>query len=199
MDEVNDAIIRRVRVIPFTSKFVDEATFETLESEEIKTNNVFLGNTFYKTDEFKGQYKQALLMILFKKFEDFKNNKFQLTKPPKECTQACTEYLSMSDDIYDWFINIYEPTDDKTSFLYYDEIFSNFTSSQYYENLSKKEKRENNMKKFTMKLEKCSFLTKNLKKRSTMYNAIKHTKPYIIGFKLPEMEEEPDVKSDLDI
>jgi len=199
MDEVNDAIIRRVRVIPFTSKFVDESTFETLEAEEIKNSNVFLGNTFYKTDEFKAQYKQALLMILFKKFEDFKNNKFQLIKPPKECTQACTEYLSMSDDIYDWFINIYEPTDDKTSFLYYDDIFSNFTSSQYYENLTKKEKRDNNMKRFTMKLEKCSFLSKNLKKRNSTYNKIKHNKPYIVGFKLPVTEEEEEEVNPLDV
>lgn len=198
MDEVNDAIIRRVRVIPFTSKFVDESNYNALEQEEIKANNIFIGNTFYKTDEFKSKYRQALLMILFKKFEDFKNNKYQLTKPPKECTNACTDYLSMSDDIFDWFTNVYEATDDPSAFLYYDDIFNSFTSSTYYENLNKKEKRENNLKKFTIKLEKCAFLSKNIKKRDTTHNKIKHKRPYIIGYRLPP-DDEVEEKNDLDM
>jgi P4 family phage/plasmid primase-like protien len=197
MDEVNDAIIRRVRVVPFTSKFVDDATYKSLEESEIKECHIFKGNTYYKTDEFKVQYRQALLMILFKQFEDFKNNNYQLIAQPKECINASTDYLSMSDDIYDWFINMFEPTDDSTKFLYFDDVFNQFTASSYYENLSKKEKRENNLKKFSIKLQKCTFLTKHLKKRDSTFNGIKHKKPYIIGFKLPEYDvEEPE--NDLD-
>jgi hypothetical protein len=44
MDEVNDAIIRRVRVVPFTSKFVDESVYNALEQDDIKENNIFKGN-----------------------------------------------------------------------------------------------------------------------------------------------------------
>ena len=53
MDEVNDAIIRRVRVIPFKSKFVDESTYNAMDAVDIKQNNVFIGNTFYKTMNLK--------------------------------------------------------------------------------------------------------------------------------------------------
>jgi hypothetical protein len=76
------------------------------------------------------------------------------------------------------------------SFLYFSDVFEMFTSSNYYQNLSKKEKRENNLKRFNTKIEKCVFLTKNIKDRDTHYNKIKHNKPYIIGFKLPENEED---------
>ena len=95
----------------------------------------------------------------------------------------------MSDDIYDWFINVYEPTNDPDAVLYNGDVFNSFTSSKYYENLSKKEKRDNNLKNFSMKVDKCSFLTKNLKKRDTTHNKIKHKKPYIIGFKLIEDDQ----------
>jgi len=197
MDEVNDAIIRRVRVVPFTSKFVDSNTYKALDEKEIKDCNIFQGNTYYKTEEFKIQYRQALLMILFKHFEDFKNNKFQLIQQPQECVSASSDYLSLSDDIFDWFNNVFEPTDDKTKILYFGDIFNEFTNSNYYQNMNKKDKRENNLKRFTTKLEKCVFLSKHIKKRDSTYNGIKHKKPYIIGYKLPDNDDD-DVYDDND-
>ncbi len=51
MYEVNDAIIRRTRVIPFNSEFVDQNTYDTLDKEEIKENRIFPGsNHFISTD-----------------------------------------------------------------------------------------------------------------------------------------------------
>jgi len=117
MDEVNDAIIRRVRVVPFTSKFVDESTYNQIEKEEIAKNNIFIGNTFFKSEEFKIKYRQALIIMLFQKFKGFVNNNFNLHAPPQESRDACSDYLSLSDDIFDWFINTYEKTDDGVSFL----------------------------------------------------------------------------------
>jgi P4 family phage/plasmid primase-like protien len=197
MDEVNDAIIRRVRVVPFTSKFVDANTYKALDEKEIKECNIFQGNTYYITEEFKTQYRQALLMILFKHFEDFKNNKFQLITQPQECISASTDYLSLSDDIFDWFTNVFEPTDDPSKILYFGDIFNEFTNSNYYQNMNKKDKRENNLKRFTTKLEKCVFLSKHIKKRDSTYNGIKHKKPYIIGYKLPDNDDN-DVYDDND-
>ena len=135
-------------------------------------------------------------MILFKHFEYFKNNKFQLIQQPQECISASTDYLSLSDDIYDWFINVFEPTDDPSKFLYFSDIFNEFTNSNYYQNMNKKDKRENNLKRFTTKLEKCVFLSKHIKKRDSTFNGIRHNKPYIIGFKLPDNDDDEGGDSD---
>ena len=63
--------------------------------------------------------------------------------------------------------------------------------------MNKKDKRENNLKRFTTKLEKCVFLSKHIKKRDSTYNGIKHKKPYIIGYKLPDNDDD-DVYDDND-
>ena len=63
MDEVNDGILRRTEVIPFVSRFVDESTFNNFSENERKERFIYKGNTYYKTDEFKLKYKQALMMI----------------------------------------------------------------------------------------------------------------------------------------
>ena len=189
MDEVNDAIIRRVRVIPFTSKFVDAGTYASMDAVDIKHNNVFIGNTFFKTDEFKIKYRQSLLTILFNKFKGFVNNKMTLSNPPKACVEACNDYLSLSDDIFDWFSNTYEKTDDGKSFIYFKEVYEEFSSSKYFENLNKREKRENNLKRFTTKIDNCVFLKKYVRGRDTYYNGDRHKASYIIGYKYPVIEE----------
>ena len=189
MDEVNDAIIRRTRVIPFNSKFVDQNTYNTLDKQEIEDNNIFPGSNHFISTEFQNQYKQGLIMILFEQFKKYVSNDFKLGKVPDMCSDACNDYLALSDNIYDWFTNTFEKTDDNSSVLYYQDIFDIFSSSNYYQNLNKNEKRENNLKSFSNKLEQCVFLTKNLRKRDSTYGGIKHKKPYIIGFKLQECEE----------
>ena len=176
-----------------TSKFVDDSTYNQIEKEEITKNNIFIGNTFFKSEEFKIKYRQALIIMLFQKFKGFVDNSFNLHAPPLESREACSDYLSLSDDIFDWFSNTYEKTDDGVSFLYFSDVFEMFTSSNYYQNLSKKENRENNIKRFNNKIEKCVFLTKNIKDTDTTYNKIRHRKPYIIGYKLPEENEEDTV------
>jgi len=190
IDEVNDAIIRRVSVIPFTSKFVDSSLYDELGHDEITKNNIFVGNNFYKSDEFKMKYRQSLIVILFQKFKGFVSNNLTLPSPPTESKLACNDYLALSDDIFEWFSNTYETTTDGTSFIYFKDVFDIFTSSEYYNNLNKKEKRENNLKRFTTKIEKCVFLKKNIKLRDSKYGGIKHNKPYIIGFKFPFDDED---------
>ena len=187
---MNDAIIRRVSVMPFTSKFVDSSLYNELDQDEITKNNIFVGNNVYKSDEFKMKYRQSLKMILFQKFKGFVSNNLTLPSPPNESKLACNDYLALSDDIFDWFSNIYEPTTDGTSFIKFKDVFDIFTSSEYYNNLNKKEKRKNNLKRFTAKIEKCAFLKKIIKLRDSKYGGIKHNKPYIIGFKIPYDEED---------
>jgi hypothetical protein len=76
-------------------------------------------------------------------------------------------------------------------------VYHEFTTSNYFENLNKKERREHNIKRFTSKLEKCVFLTKHLKKRDTTHNGIRHKKPYIAGFKVKVEGDGEEVVEDI--
>ena len=106
VDEVNDAVFRRIRIIPFSSRYVTQEVYDTLEDK----TNVFVANSYYKTDEFQNEYKQALFTILIKKFVNFKNKYYSLPNQPKECIDKNSAYLATCDDIYSWFETCYEKT-----------------------------------------------------------------------------------------
>jgi phage/plasmid-associated DNA primase len=193
MDAVNDAVIRRTRVIPFKSKFVDKSLYDSFSETEIKEKNIFKGDPFYKTDEFKQKYKQALLLILFEKFNTFKNNKFEFVDLPVECKEAVKDYLSVSDDLYSWFIEYFEPEpENNNAYIYLSDICSVFKNSTFFNNMNKKDKRELTDKKFITKLKSSPFLERNIREADTTFNKVCHRKPYIVGYKKKITDEDDE-------
>lgn len=185
LDEVNDAITRRLDTTPFISKFVDPDKYNEYTEEERKEKNIQLGNTYYKTDAFKDKYKQALIIILMEYFNKFKSHNYQFIDIPKECKEVSVEYCAVSDDIYNWFTSYYEKeTDqDNKNVLFFEDLFDVFSTSNLYLNMTKKDKQNYNLKQFTKKINDNIFLQPYIKARDTTYNKIKYKKPYIIGFK----------------
>ena len=115
---------------------------------------------------------------------------------PKECAKAGRDYLASSDDIYSWFNEYYEKeTDGETNVLYLDEIYSVFKATDYYFNLPKEDKRDNNKTKFCNKLKTCLYLKSYIKEADTRYGkddngaSKKHDKPYLIQYK-KKMDDE---------
>jgi phage/plasmid-associated DNA primase len=58
-DVVDEAVNRRLRAIPFESRFVDESRYEDLKDKP----NIFKMNAKYKEEEFKMENRQILFMI----------------------------------------------------------------------------------------------------------------------------------------
>ena len=56
-DVVDDAVNRRIRAIPFESRFVDSSQYEVLKDRP----NVFPMNAYYKTEAFKIEYRQSAI------------------------------------------------------------------------------------------------------------------------------------------
>ena len=52
---------------------------DKINEEEKK--NTFVGNPYYKKQEFKDQYKQALFELLTQYYKTFKENKYKLVVP----------------------------------------------------------------------------------------------------------------------
>ena len=159
LNEVSDALARRVLDIPFKSRFVKNDIYEELDDNE--KINTFLINDFYKTLEFKNKFKQTMFLILVKYYKEFYNNKRNL-QIPSEIRNRNNEYLSKSDELLNWFNNEFEKTKNKTDTIKLKSIYDKFSHSDFFTNLNKEKKRQNNYKNFIEKIQSNMFLKKYL-------------------------------------
>lgn len=140
-EEPQDAELRRLIDVHFKSKFV------TNKSEVDETKHIYLANAMYKTKEFQEKHKFALLKILFNTHKEYKNNNYTL-EIPKNIEDRSKQYLELSCNIVEWFKESYKITDDPKNILKLKDLFDGFKASDYYDNLTKIEKRKYNKKYF---------------------------------------------------
>lgn len=193
VDEVNDAIFRRLRTIPFLSQYVTADVYETLDDKL----NVFVANSYYKTDEFQDNYKQALFILLIQRFKAFVDNNHSLPNQPKKCLDKCSAYLGTCDDIFSWFESYYEKTAtiEQSEAIPLADIYKAFSASDFFSNLSKSDKRKYNKKYFLSKLEENIFIRKFIKLRNSHHNNTKQSSDYIVGWQkiaTESTEHEPE-------
>lgn len=193
LDEINDAMSRRILDIPFKNRFVDQYVYDELDEEDKKTT--FLVNSDYKGTEFKVKYRQALFKILCDHHQAFLKNKRVLPKP-KEIIQRNKEYLQSSDEMLSWFNDNYDKTDNKKDIIKLKSVYDKFKDSEFFHNCTKQQKRDNNYKTFVEKLQNNIFLRKYVTIDSKNVNIITN---YVIK-KAEEFDDDDDkVKSALDI
>lgn len=131
---VDDAIVERLVGVRFPNFFTNDI-------QELENNpNAKKGNKFYKTHDFRIKYKHALFKFLL----DTPNELYVCQKAKNDTR----EYLLDNDDMYNWFIDNYEKTDDKTAFIKIKDLYLNWKESEFFNNMSKASKRKANMKHF---------------------------------------------------
>jgi phage/plasmid-associated DNA primase len=183
LNEVNDAINRRLRVSLFQSKFVSKSDYDALDIDD--RVNVFIGNPYYKTDDFQDEYKNVLFDILCDKFKVFRDNKFILADMPKPCIDKARDYLATSDNIFSWFSNCYERTYtmEKSEPIFLSAVYDKFSISEYYRDMNKNDKRKYSRKHFCEKIDSNLFMRKYLKLKNTYHNKIQIKGNYIVGWR----------------
>jgi len=179
LDEVNQAMMRRMRMVLFNSLYVDKATYDTLDDK----TNVYIGNPYYKTNDFKNQYKQAMFQILLESFQEFHKNNNIIPDMPLECKNKCRDYMAVCDDIYGWFNCAYRKNENADAISLTD-VYKVFSSSEFYSNLNKADKRNYNRKAFTEKIEKNIFLKRCIKLRDSYHNNKQLKNDCIVGWEL---------------
>ena len=194
-DEVNDAMDRRVRAIPFESKAVDEDTYNALDVD--MRQNIFIANPYYKSDEFQHKYKQALFNILTDKFVAFRMRGYKLQSQPEKVKTKTQKLLKSSDEIYTWFNENYEQCEGEIVKL--NDIHELLQSSKLWAEMNKAE-RKNLAKKsvFESKFETNLFLSKYVKQRKTYYNKVRIDAISVCGWRLiPPLEDDNEHDGDM--
>jgi phage/plasmid-associated DNA primase len=188
LDEVNEAIVRRLRIIPFVTQSIDKEEYDKLPEQE--RVNINIRNPAYKTDEFQDKYRQALFEILIVKFKGFYERTCDLPRVPETCATEARDYMAVSDDLFSWFNEIYEPLSSEELGTKRDvpipltDIYKQFSSGDFYNGLSKNDRRKYNRKGFLDGLEKNIFMRKILKRRDARYNCSTLRVDGIVGWKL---------------
>ena len=176
LDEVGGGVERRIRAVPFDCKAVCADIYNVLED---KTGYI-LANPYYKTTEFQHLHKQALFNILLPYWEAFQKNHYSMPDPPLESKNVTRDYLAVSDDIFSWFGEIYEKSNNVNEILYIDDIYNKFSNSRVFQLMY-------NKKEFNTKIEKNIFLKPYYKSRGKSVNGVQLTKPAIVGYRrIPE-------------
>lgn len=140
-EEPTDAEIGRTIDLLFRSKFTDK-------KEEIdETNGVYPAVLEYKEVHFQEEHKYALLQILINSHKKYAKNNY-IFNIPETIRQRTAEYLESNCQLLEWFRDEYDITKDKNEVLLIKDIYENFKFSEYYENLTKYEKRKFNYKYF---------------------------------------------------
>jgi P4 family phage/plasmid primase-like protien len=179
LDEVNDAIERRIRAVPFISSFKSQEDYDKLEDK----TNAYVGNPIFKTDEFENKHKLSLFYLLVPKCKEFIRSGLRLPAAPAQCKAITVDYLTKSDNIYEWVQERYERGFD-SDFVYVKDMFEIFRASEYFENLNKSDKRDMTLKSFIEKVRYNIFLKKHFKERDDYIGHVKINKPAISGFKI---------------
>jgi phage/plasmid-associated DNA primase len=154
---IDESYARRLDDIPFESTFTDK---EYLLNAGL--DNVFKANTKYKDDKFREDFKNVLFNYLLDYMKNYmkENNKLITAgwKSPKIILDRTAEYLESSDDVKEWFntkynsiSNEYTTIKDKVEngcFVECKLVYHQYKESQYFNLLTKKQKREQNLKWF---------------------------------------------------
>jgi len=172
VDEVDEGLGRRLRVINFDSKFINKEDYKHIINDIDKSDDLSIEeknnikkkygivNVEYKTNKFKIEYRQALFDILNGYYEIYNKNNFEII--PEEIKNNTKCYLELSGDIIPFIQEYYYKPDDyndkknendkyKISLI---ELYSKFIDNPLYINMTKEAKRSFNKSKFSDLLQK---------------------------------------------
>jgi len=162
LDNVDDAIQRRLIVFDFKTLFKDDSFFEENSISEGLNDDghhYYAKNQYFKTEEFRDRAKLPMMNLLIRNFKKFKANKFLINKIPQSIKDNNNKYMTDSDNFISWFDQEYELTTDKKDVIKMKDLFVSYKLSYLYENLTKADKRKNNYTWF------CEHISKHVQLR----------------------------------
>ena len=101
-------------------------------------------------------------------------------KPPTAVINEAKEYLKYSDDFFGWFSDKFEKKEG--SVITFKSLWNKFNTSDYYNNMTKAEKRKFNQSHLKSVVQNNMFLKNSFKKKARMYNGSLLVCDSIVGY-----------------
>ena len=111
-------------------------------------------------------------------------------KPPKEVINCANEYLKYSDEFYGWFCD--KTTKEEQSIIPFKSLWNVFNCSEYYQNMTKAQKRNFNQKHLKCIVQENMFLKNHFKEKNKYFNGIQLSSATIVGYKLKNGDDDDD-------
>lgn len=145
LDKIDDAVSRRLLIIPFESLFKtrNEIKYDIPEG----TPNVFEARDGVEDAAFLERMKLPFLHLLLRYYRIFRNSGYQITNVPDKCRALAKEYMAQSDEFTTWFNDTYEFTNDNQNYVRIADVYQKYKDSELYQNLDKKTRRLKGTKK----------------------------------------------------
>jgi len=193
LDVVDVAMQRRIRVIPFESKFLSEEEFIRFQGYP----NVHRQDAKCNLLEFRIEYRQEFWQLLLEFYAKFHANNCLLPSQPANCAVLTRDFLVASDDMFDWFTSKYESTPASVkSVICLKDIYFEFENSKFYADMTKIEKRQFCQKNFLKKCESNIFMKQHIRRRDQRVNGKQLKKDSVVGWDLKVEKKEPEEKDD---
>ena len=164
-------MLRRLIDIYFRSTFTNNKELLDSRSDDDYINEA---NEYYKTAEFKEEYKSALMNVILKDYMPtyIKNKKID-DYLPASIIERTNQYLESSDELYTWFKENYNrlskeeiEKNENKEYIKISEIYENFKTTDFYKDAPKERKRTKYNKSGFIELIKCNkFLKRDYKER----------------------------------
>lgn len=150
LDHSEQAMLERLIVIPFRCTF---KTAQFMKDNELTEgeNYVYTADERIKSSEYLDEMKLPTFNYLLPYFRKFRSDGYLIQSIPESIKQLNESYMEDSDEFMNWFNSEYERTKSKDDILKLADVFSKYSSSDFYDNLTKKEKRANNKGRFIEK------------------------------------------------
>jgi hypothetical protein len=169
---IDNSYLNRIADIPFKAYF----TTNKEDLEDKSASYVYEANTFYKTQEFRDSYKIDLFYYLINHIKNYKKIfGYDIIKKFVDCDEVKLRtrgYLDNSDNKYLWFCTYYskkinndDDDNNQPTYVLINDVYKHFRQSDYYINMSKKDKREFSYKTFVEYISQHSHLSRYHKEK----------------------------------
>jgi phage/plasmid-associated DNA primase len=192
LDEVSEAVARRLELVPFRSLFRSASTIKNEFSED--TPYLYEGSDYFKSEQFGIDYRVEMMNLLLTAYVGYRERGYHLAQLPESMTALAKEYMADCDEFYTWFTTRYEKTTDSNDYIQVKNVFADFKNSSFYADLSKSARRAFTLKKLTEEVQKNPNLRLYYKEdlRIRIDGVQKKFRNTLLKWKLKEDENEED-------
>jgi phage/plasmid-associated DNA primase len=161
LDVVDDAIQRRLIILPFRATFKNKEEIKNYEDMEY----IFEGDNVVKADEFVAKMRLPIMNEILKAYKIFRKDGYDILNITDDIREEAKAYINDSCEFATWFLNKYEFTEDRMEIVKADDVYRAYRMSDLYMNLSKKDKRRITKKNIIKKIEEHPTLKLHYRRR----------------------------------